>query len=101
MQIAKGLVVDGHRRRQIEQAYLEALASRPEAYAPSPEERTIALNALLRICAVLDGLPPKVRETFLLSRFEGLTYSQRVGRARGHQPARQRDDWTPGRLVPL
>ncbi|MDS1139477.1 sigma-70 family RNA polymerase sigma factor [Pusillimonas sp. SM2304] len=80
MQIAKGLVVDRHRRQQIEQAYLEALAARHHEYAPSPEERSIALNALLRICSMLDGLPPKVRETFLLSRFEGLTYTDIAAR---------------------
>src|SRR5690606_42160928 len=76
MQIAKGLVMDKQRRLLIEQAYLEALAARPETSAPSPEARTIALNVLLRICAMLDGLAPKVRETFILSRFEGLTYTE-------------------------
>ncbi|MDM0089837.1 MULTISPECIES: sigma-70 family RNA polymerase sigma factor [unclassified Variovorax] len=81
-QIAKGLVVDLYRRRQLEAAYLEALAAWPAALAPSPEERALALEALLRIDAMLDRLPTRVRETFLLSQFDGLTYSaiaQRIG----------------------
>lgn len=75
MQIAKGLVIDQHRRRLIEQAYLEALAQRPEALEPSPEARAVVLESLMRIDAALDRLAPKVRETFLLSQFDGLTYS--------------------------
>ncbi|MFT0531584.1 sigma-70 family RNA polymerase sigma factor [Castellaniella hirudinis] len=75
MQIAKGLVIDRYRRQRIEQAYLDALAAQPEACAPSPEERALALEALMRICAMLDGLSPRVRETFLLSRFEGWKYA--------------------------
>lgn len=75
MQIAKGLVIDRYRRQQIEQAYLDALAQQPQALAPSPEERAITLQALLRIDAMLDSLAPPVHEVFLLSQFEGLTYS--------------------------
>lgn len=80
MQIAKGLVIDRHRRQQIEQAYLDALAIQANDYAPSPEERAIALDALLRLCAMLDSLAPKVRETFLLSRLEGMSYSDIAAR---------------------
>ncbi|GGC15695.1 RNA polymerase sigma factor [Oxalicibacterium flavum] len=75
-QIAKGLVVDLHRRRMLESAWLEALASMPVHCASSAEERAIVLESLLRIDAMLDALPAKVRETFLLSRFDGLTYSE-------------------------
>ena len=75
MQIAKGLVIDRYRRQQIEQAYLEALAHTPEPIALSPEERALTLEVLLRICAALDTLPSQVQQVFLLSRYEGLTYS--------------------------
>lgn len=74
-QIAKGLVIDLHRRRVLEAAYLEALAHLPETLAPSPEERALALEALLLLDAALGGLPAKVRETFMLSQLDGLTYS--------------------------
>ncbi|UDL04947.1 sigma-70 family RNA polymerase sigma factor [Marinobacter sp. CA1] len=75
MQIAKGLVVDRHRRQRIEQAYLEALSHQPMAVAPSPEESSLVLDTLVRIDRMLASLKPRVRETFLLSRFDGLTYS--------------------------
>lgn len=84
VQIAKGLVVDLLRRRRLEAAYLEALALLPESFAPSPQERAIALQTLVRVDAVLDALPPRVREVFMLSQFEGLTYAEiapRVGAA--------------------
>ena len=84
MQIAKGLVVDLLRRRRLEAAYLEALALLPESFAPSPQERAIALQTLVRVDAMLDALPPRVREVFMLSQFEGLTYAEiapRVGTA--------------------
>lgn len=80
MQIAKGLVIDRHRRRLIEHAYLEALAQQPEELAPSPEDRAIALQGLLRIDAMLVRLAPKVRETFFLSQFGELTYSEIAAR---------------------
>lgn len=73
--IAKGLVIDLHRRRQLEAAYLEALALLPPSLAPSPEERALVVETLVAIEAALDKLPEKVRDTFLLSQFDGLTYS--------------------------
>lgn len=76
MQIAKGLVIDLSRRRQIEAAFLEALAQVPEALWPSPESRAVVLETLAEIDSVLAALPRNVRETFLLSRFEGLTYPE-------------------------
>ncbi|THF56862.1 sigma-70 family RNA polymerase sigma factor [Pseudothauera rhizosphaerae] len=74
--IARGLVIDHWRRRDIEQAWTEAVAHLPEAQAPSPETRALAVEALLRIDAMLDGLRPKVREAFLLSQLDGLGYRE-------------------------
>lgn len=74
-QIAKGLMVDQFRRRQLEQAYLDALALLPEAQAPSPEGRALVIESLMQIDNALQRLPAQVRETFLLSQFDGLTYS--------------------------
>lgn len=73
-QIAKCLVIDLYRRRQIEAAYLETLARLPPANAPSEETRALTLQALIEIDVILNGLAPKVREALLLSRLDGLSY---------------------------
>ena len=74
--IAKGLLIDLIRRRSLEQAYLEALASLPEALQPSLEEQAILLQALVEIDRLLQGLGTKVKQVFMLSQFDGLTYPQ-------------------------
>lgn len=72
--VAHGLLVDRVRRQRVERAYLEAIAHLPEAEVPSPESQLILLETLARVDALLDGLRPKVRMAFLLSRLEGLSY---------------------------
>ncbi len=76
VQIAKGLVIDRYRRQHLEQAYLEALSHQPQQSPASPEEHTLILESILKIDAMLFGLKPIIRETFLLSRFDGLTYKE-------------------------
>lgn len=72
--IAHGLMVDYRRRQALEQAWLERVAQLPEAEMPSPEEHVQIVEALARIDALLDGLNPRVRKVFLLSRLEGRSY---------------------------
>lgn len=72
---AHGLMVDHVRRQALERAYLDALAHAPEATHPSPEDRLQLLETLVRIDTMLDGLAPKARAAFLLSRLEGLVYA--------------------------
>ncbi|ENO90497.1 sigma-70 family RNA polymerase sigma factor [Thauera linaloolentis] len=74
--IARGLVADFFRRQRLEQAYLDVLATLPEPEAPSPETRSIMLEALIAIDTMLDGMKPAVRQAFLLSQLEGLTYAE-------------------------
>jgi RNA polymerase sigma-70 factor (ECF subfamily) len=74
--IAKGLLIDLFRRRSLEQSYLEALAAMPEWQQPSLEEQAILLQALVEIDRLLQGLGTKVKQTFILSQFDGLTYPQ-------------------------
>ncbi|MDQ2137587.1 sigma-70 family RNA polymerase sigma factor [Alcaligenaceae bacterium B3P038] len=74
--IAHGIMVNHVRRKDLERAYLQALAALPEAVAPSPEARAIALEALIDIDRLLDGLPPRVRRAFLLNQLEGLTHAE-------------------------
>ncbi|KQW41408.1 MULTISPECIES: sigma-70 family RNA polymerase sigma factor [Pseudomonas] len=74
--IAKGLLIDLFRRRSLEQSYLEVLAAMPQAQHPSLEEQAIMLQALMEIDRLLLGLGPRVRQAFILSQFDGLTYPQ-------------------------
>jgi RNA polymerase sigma factor (sigma-70 family) len=75
-QIAKGLVIDLYRRQSLEQAYYEALMQLPESQTPSLETQAIVFETLIRINEALEELPSNVREAFLLSQFDGLTYSE-------------------------
>lgn len=72
--IAHGLIVNYWRRRDIEKAYLDALILEPEAESLSLEQRMLIIETLVKIDTVLKGLPRAVREAFLLSQLEGLTY---------------------------
>lgn len=73
--IAKGLLINHWRRRQIEQAYLDALALQPEPVAPSPESQALIVETLLQVDAMLAQLPAKVRSAFLMSQLQGMTYA--------------------------
>lgn len=73
--IARGLLINHWRRRQIEQAYLEAIALQPEAVAPSPESQVLVVETLMQVDAMLARLPENVRHAFLLSQLQGLTYA--------------------------
>lgn len=75
-QIARNLVIDQWRRQRIERAYLESIAHLAEPESPSLETRALVVETLLQIDAMLDAMPARVREAFLLSQFEGLTYPQ-------------------------
>ncbi|WP_022961044.1 sigma-70 family RNA polymerase sigma factor [Halopseudomonas pelagia] len=73
--VAKGLLYNHWRRRQIEVAYLEALAQQPAAVEPSPESRALIIETLMQIDQLLGQLPGKVRQAFLMSQLEGLGYA--------------------------
>ena len=69
-------MVNLFRRRDIERAYLDALHACEAGQAPSPERRALALEALVEIDRLLDGLPGKVRKAFLLAQLEGLRHAE-------------------------
>ncbi|MCY1314616.1 putative RNA polymerase sigma factor FecI [compost metagenome] len=48
----------------------------PQEQHPSLEEQAIMLQALMEIDRLLLGLGPRVRQAFILSQFDGLTYPQ-------------------------
>ncbi|AQT10452.1 ECF family RNA polymerase sigma factor [Pseudomonas protegens] len=74
--VASRLCGQYFRRQALERAYLETLAQLKPQYQPSPETRLLVLEALDAVGQVLDGLGSRVREVFLLSQLEGLTYPQ-------------------------
>ena len=51
--IARGLLIDHFRRSALESSYLKELAQLPENLQPSPEEQTLALDALRQIDRLL------------------------------------------------
>ncbi len=77
--IARSLMIDMFRRRTVEQAYLETLASRPEAEDISPETRFLIIETLLEIDQILNGLGPRTRQIFLMAQLDGLSYVE-IGR---------------------
>ncbi|MGY1488381.1 sigma-70 family RNA polymerase sigma factor [Methylobacillus pratensis] len=74
--VAHGLMVDHLRRRDLERAYLEALAQFAPPEVGSPETRAMVLELLIKLDVMLDGLPVKVRTAFLLLQLEGLSYAE-------------------------
>ena len=74
--VGKRLLSNFYKRRSLEQAYLNALASLPEECVPSPEQRWLLLETLQALDELLDGLPRAVRRAFLWSQLEGLSYQQ-------------------------
>lgn len=77
--IANSLLINRWRRQALERAYIEALATMPEAIEPSPEERLLLIEALVEIDTLLHGLSPRIRQIFFLSQLDGLTYPQIAG----------------------
>lgn len=74
--IAKRLIFASWRRRDLERAYLAALAAEPHYLVPSPEDQYLLLETLAEIDRVLDGLSSKARAAFLYSQLDGLTYAR-------------------------
>jgi RNA polymerase sigma factor (sigma-70 family) len=72
--IARGLMINHWRRQALEQAYLDVLLLQPEPLTPSAEEQHLVVETLLQLAQVLDGLPRKDKQIFLLARLDGLKY---------------------------
>lgn len=73
--VAGRLVHDHFRRLSLERAYLEALKHIPEEVMPSPETLLSVRETLHEIDSLLDQLKPQVRQVFIMSQLEGLTYA--------------------------
>jgi RNA polymerase sigma-70 factor (ECF subfamily) len=73
--IASRLTYEMWRRRDLERAFLDALAAQDIAVAPSAEDITAIAQELAAIDRALAGLPPKVKHAFLLSQLDGFTHA--------------------------
>ncbi|XAH24854.1 sigma-70 family RNA polymerase sigma factor [Xylophilus sp. GW821-FHT01B05] len=78
--LAQRVLYNFWRRRELERAWLDALAAQPEELAPSPETYALVREAIETLDRWLDGLSPKVREAFLLRRLEGLAHGEIAAR---------------------
>jgi RNA polymerase sigma factor (sigma-70 family) len=74
--MAQGMCIDLWRRRQVEQAWLDALAAQPEPYEPSPEHRAIVIETLMEIGALIGQLPDRVGHAFMLAQIHGASTRQ-------------------------
>ncbi len=78
--IANRLAIDFFRRQGIERSYLDALAAMPERDLPSTEEQALFKEALFELDRLLDGLGPKVKQAFLLTQCDTLSYAEIAAR---------------------
>lgn len=74
--VARNLLANHWRHLALEREYLAVLAAQPELLAPSPEEQALMLESLFALDKMLQGLPDKARQTFLMAQFEGLSYAE-------------------------
>ena len=70
--IARRLVINHWRRRDIEQLCLQTLAALPEHEMPSAEAHILMVESLCAIDEALHSLPDQVRQAFLLARVDKL-----------------------------
>ncbi|GKS86611.1 sigma-70 family RNA polymerase sigma factor [Acidovorax sp. SUPP1855] len=74
--LAKRLLYNRWRRRDLERAWLEALAALPPEVSPSPEDYALVREAIEAVDQWLSGLAPKVRQAFLLRRLDGMKHTE-------------------------
>ena len=74
--VARRTLFSFWRRREVEQAYLDALARQPVQVHPSEQDRYAFVQALAAVDSMLKSLPPVSRRVLLLSQLHGLTYAQ-------------------------
>jgi len=76
--VAHGLMANFFRRRDIEHAYLNALAAlgSEDNHANSAETQLILLERIIALDSMLSGLSHNARAAFLLHRVDGMPYAE-------------------------
>ncbi|PCJ30353.1 MAG: RNA polymerase subunit sigma [Gammaproteobacteria bacterium] len=77
--IARGLIINAFRRRNVEQAYLDSLRMQQQVVHMSPEQRESIIDTLVEVDRLLDNLGIRGRQIFLMSQIDGLSYVE-IGR---------------------
>lgn len=79
--IAANLATD-HQRHVGKGIEVEAAVERLDVpdHAPSPEQTALYRSEVARLLKVVDGLPPRCREVFVLAKFHEMTYAEVAGR---------------------
>ncbi len=74
--LAQRVLFSFWRRHSLEQAWLDTLATQPQALALalSAEDYAMVREAIETIDCLLNGLPLPVKQAFLLNRLEGMTH---------------------------
>lgn len=78
--IAKRVLFHFRRRQALERDYLQRIALLPDAFAPSPEERALVVEAIAQIDRSLHGLPLPVRAAFLYNQLDGMAHEEIAAR---------------------
>lgn len=78
--IAQGLLWDQYRRASLEQSYLDYLATSPVQHQPSADARTAVMQQITALDRMLDCLPAKVRQAFVMAQIDGLSYAEIANR---------------------
>ncbi|WP_455926215.1 sigma-70 family RNA polymerase sigma factor [Pseudomonas putida] len=74
--IARRLMYEGWRRRDLEQAYRDTLLAQPENVYPSPEDLALVVETLLIVDQLLDGLSANAKVAFLHHQLDGMSYTE-------------------------
>ncbi|MGQ9373086.1 sigma-70 family RNA polymerase sigma factor [Acinetobacter tandoii] len=72
--IAKHVIIDYWRRQHVEHLYLDALAQLPEDFYPSAEYEVCIRETLYQVHLMLEKLPKRAAQVFLMSQLDGMTY---------------------------
>lgn len=80
-QTARNLVIDHQRHGNVRASVETADAPDSADEAPGsrnwePETAVASQQGVLALVTVIDNLPPRCREAFMLNRFEGMTYAE-------------------------
>ncbi len=69
-------MIDYWRRQHIENIYLDALKQLPEEYYPSAEHEVYIQETLYQVHLILEKLPTRTAQVFLMSQLDGMTYRE-------------------------